>query len=121
MRHSSSPVQDTWTLSIKLSGPHGLGWCGTVVLAKSDHTPGNYYGAILFDAAPGAQQGLSGYVPFSFTRSSGGDDVADALQPDVVRVLHYSAVQTTLQHVFIDRAGRRHIVFEVDYESAHRR
>ncbi len=82
--------------------PVRMAWGGATVDSQSLITPGNYYGAILIDAAPGAQQGLSGYVPFSFTRSSGGDDVADALQPGVVRVLHYSAVQTTLQHVFID-------------------
>jgi subtilisin family serine protease len=84
------------------SFPVRMAWGGATVGTQSLIAPGNYYGAILIDAEPGSQQGLAGYVPFSFTRSSGGDDVADALQSGASRVLHYSPPQTSLQHMFID-------------------
>lgn len=78
-----------------------LAWGGATTASQSFIAPGSYYGAILIDAAPGLN-GQAGFVPFSFTRSEGGDDVADALEPGAVRNLHYSHVQTTLQHVFMD-------------------
>jgi subtilisin family serine protease len=81
--------------------PIRLAWGGATTDSQSLILPGNSYGAILIDAASGSQ-GLAGFVPFSFTRNAGGDDVADALQPGALRMLHYSATQTTLQHVFID-------------------
>ena len=82
--------------------PIRLAWGGATTDSQSFIVPGNYYGAILIDAAPGSQQGLAGFVPFAFTRNSGGDDVADALHSGALHSLHYSPVSTTLQHVFID-------------------
>jgi hypothetical protein len=79
-----------------------MAWGGATTDSQSFIVPGNYYGAILIDAAPGSQQGLAGFVPFAFTRNSGGDDVADALHSGALHSLHYSPVSTTLQHVFID-------------------
>ena len=78
-----------------------VAWGGATTDSQGLVLPGSYYGAILIDAEPGLN-GQAGFVPFSFTRNTGGDDVADALQPGAVRNLHYSHVQTTLQHVFID-------------------
>ena len=67
--------------------------------------PGSYYGAVMIDALPGLN-GQAGFVPFSLTRTAGGDDVADAMQPSVDGQRNYVIEPgETLQHVFVDVAA----------------
>src|SRR5581483_3238184 len=63
-------------------------------------TPGTYYGAVLIDGASG-HTGQYGFVPFSFTRAAGGDDVADALETSGARTYVLESGES-LQHVFFD-------------------
>ena len=70
-------------------------------VGEYDRLPaGKYYGAILLDALPG-YNGQLGFLPFSFTRTPGGNDVVDALnESDYVL-----APGESLRHVFIDVPG----------------
>jgi len=80
--------------------PIRMAWGGATTDSQSLIAPGNYYGAILIDAAAGAQ-GLAGFVPFSFTRNTGGDDVANAIEPGALRTFVIEPNET-LDHLFID-------------------
>jgi hypothetical protein len=66
--------------------------------------PGTYYGAVMIDgvAAPAPNAlGQVAFVPLSFTRNAGGDDVADTLAAGVSRTF-IVAPNESLQHVFVD-------------------
>jgi subtilisin family serine protease len=85
---------------------------GTVVAPVA---PGRYYGAVTIDAIPGVSNiGQVGIVPFSLTRASGNDDVADALEPNATRTLSLAPGET-LAHQFIDVAGQSTLLVNTRY------
>ncbi|MHB8679789.1 MAG: S8 family serine peptidase [Rudaea sp.] len=63
-----------------------------------------YYGAVLIDPLSGgsfAALGQAGFMPFALTRSTGNDDVADALEPNSTRTVSLAPGET-LAHQFVD-------------------
>jgi subtilisin family serine protease len=65
--------------------------------------PGRYYGAVTVDAFRdhAGVAGQVGFVPFAVDRLAGGDDLADALDPDALRT-YVAEPGERLQHVFTD-------------------
>jgi subtilisin family serine protease len=72
---------------------------------------GRYYGAIMIDAVPsGGMPGQIGFVPFALTRTSGGDDVVDALILGADGQRNYAiAAGESLRHSFVDIPDSRSI------------
>lgn len=72
---------------------------------------GRYYGAIMIDALPpSGTAGQVGFVPFALTRTSGGDDVADALNLGADGQRNYVIEPgESLRHTFVDIAEPRSV------------
>ncbi len=78
-----------------------------------------YYGAVLIDPLAGgdfSSLGQAGFMPFALTRSTGGDDVVDALEPNASRTLSLAAGET-LTHQFIDVPGQATLLIDTGYLS----
>lgn len=78
-----------------------------------------YYGAVLIDPLSGgsfSSLGQAGLVPFALTRGTGGNDAADALEPNASRTLSLAAGET-LTHQFIDVPGQATLLIDTGYLS----
>ncbi|MEO8957669.1 MAG: S8 family serine peptidase [Rudaea sp.] len=96
--------------------PLRLSW-GPVLDGKNQAiAPGKYYGAVLIDAESGLN-GQTAFVPFSFIRSTGNNDVADGFEPDATRNYAIEAGEL-LQHQFIDVPGAGTLLLSTQYSDA---
>jgi subtilisin family serine protease len=62
--------------------------------------PGRFYGAVLIDSNQG-EAGQTSFLPFGFTRTSGGNDAAEAVE----RVAYRLEPGESLRHAFVDVPG----------------
>ncbi|MGA9334523.1 MAG: S8 family serine peptidase [Rudaea sp.] len=93
--------------------PVRLSWGPVLNGSNRAIAPGKYYGAVLIDAEPGLN-GQTAFVPFSFVRAPGGNDVTDALEPESTRNFAIEAGES-LRHQFIDVSGAGTLLVSTSY------